>query len=138
MNPAPMPLVTAFYAGLIGLLLLAAAVPISRLRHSRGISLGDGGDKDLARAIRAHANLVEWGVPAIILLLVAELCRASPVLLHLCGLVLVVGRLLHALGMWRVAGFGQGRFIGTALTWVVILMLAGWNLWAFARVALLS
>ena len=78
MSPAPMPAIAALYAGLIGLLLLALAARISGLRRQRKIGLGDGGDPLLLRAIRAHGNTVEWGVPAIVLLLVADLTRASP------------------------------------------------------------
>ena len=99
-----MPAIAALYAALVVLLLLVLAIPISRLRRSRGIGLGDGGDRELARAIRVHANLLEWGLPAIVLLLVAELTRAPVVLLHGCGIVLLVGRGLHALGLSRSGG----------------------------------
>ena len=136
MNPAPMPAIAALYAALVVLLLLALAIPISRLRRSRGVGLGDGGDRELARAIRVHANLLEWGLPAIVLLLVAELTRAPVVLLHGCGIVLLVGRVLHAFGLTRSSGVSFGRFAGTALTWGVLLVLAGWNLWAFVRLGL--
>ena len=136
MNPAPMPYITALYAGLIGLLLLATAVPISHLRYSRKISLGDGGDKELGRAIRVHGNLVEWGMPALVLLLVAELTRAPVLLLHACGIALVVGRVLHALGLSRRGGTSTGRMLGTALSWIVLLALALWNVWAFTRTGL--
>lgn len=136
MNPAPMPAITALYAGIILLLLLALAVPISRLRTRVGIGLGDGGNADLARAIRAHANLLEWGMPVLLLLLVAELNRAPALLLHIAGIVLVVARLLHASGLSRSAGASFGRMYGTGLTWLVLVVLALWNLWAFVRVVL--
>jgi uncharacterized membrane protein YecN with MAPEG domain len=65
MNPAPMPAIAALYAGLIALMLLVLAIPVSRLRHSLKVGLGDGGDARLARAIRAHANTVEWALPTL-------------------------------------------------------------------------
>jgi uncharacterized protein len=136
MDPAPMPMITALYAAVIVLLLLGLAIPISRLRRSRRVGLGDGGDHELARAIRAHANLVEWGLPALMLLLVAELTRAPILLLHASGIALVVGRVLHAAGLSRKSGTSFGRFAGTAVTWAVLLVLAAWCLWAFARLAL--
>jgi uncharacterized membrane protein YecN with MAPEG domain len=136
MDPAPMPAIAALYAALVVLLLLGLAIPISRLRGSRRIGIGDGGDRDLARAIRVHANLVEWGLPALVLLLIADLTRAPGVLLHGCGVALIVGRVLHALGLSRSGGYSFGRFTGTAITWAVLLVLAGWNLWAFLRLAL--
>ncbi len=132
-----MPAISALYAALIVLLLIALAVPISRLRHARRVGLGDGGDQDLARAIRVHANLLEWALPALLLLLIAELTRASPLLLHACGIALILARVLHAIGLTRSGGYSFGRFWGTGLTWAVLLLLAGWNLWAFARMAFL-
>lgn len=136
MNPAPMPLVTALYAGLIGVLLLVFAGNVSRLRRSRKVSLGDGGDKDLQRAIRVHGNAVEWALPGLLLLLVAELTRADPLLLHVCGVAIVVGRVLHAFGLSRRAGVSFGRFWGSALSWTAVLLLSLWALWAFVRTLL--
>ena len=133
MNPAPMPAVAALYAGLIGLLLIMLAIRISRMRTSLKVGIGDGGDKGLARAIRAHANAVEWALPALLLLLLAELNRAPHLFLHGCGVALVVGRVLHASGISRTGGSSFGRFTGTALTWFVVIALALWDIWAFAR-----
>jgi uncharacterized membrane protein YecN with MAPEG domain len=136
MNAAPIPSVTALYAGLVGVLLLVLASLISRHRRGLGIGLGDGGNPDLARAIRVHGNAVEWAVPAILLLLVAELNRAPPLLLHACGLATIAGRVLHASGLSRRSGYSFGRFAGSAVSWAAVLVLAFWDLWAFARVAL--
>jgi hypothetical protein len=136
MNPAPMPAIAALYGGLIGLLLLVLALPVSRLRHTLHAGLGDGNDPRLARAIRVHANAVEWAVPAILLLLLAELTRASPLLLHACGIALVVGRVLHAIGLSRSGGTSFGRFTGTGLTWFALFALAVWDIWAFVRLVL--
>ena len=131
-----MPAIAALYAGLIGLLLLVLAALVSLLRHRHKVGLGDGGNRDLQRAIRVHGNAVEWAVPAILLLLVAELNRAPALLLHLCGIVIVVGRLLHAFGLSRSGGGSFGRFVGSALSWGALAMLAVWGVWAFARLAL--
>jgi uncharacterized membrane protein YecN with MAPEG domain len=136
MNPAPMPYITALYAGLVMLLLLVLALPVSRLRGKLHIGLGDGGNPALARAIRTHANLAEWGVPVLLLLLVAELNRAPAVLLHAAGIVLVIGRLLHAFGLSRTGGASFGRMYGAGFTWLVLVVLAAWNLWAFVRLGL--
>jgi uncharacterized protein len=136
MNPAPMPYITALYAGLVMLLLLLLALPVSRLRGKLGVGLGDGGNPALARAIRAHANLSEWGAPVLLLMLVAELNRAPTVLLHAAGIVLIVGRLLHAAGLSRRGGASFGRMYGAGLTWLVLIVLAAWDIWAFVRVAL--
>ena len=136
MNPAPMPAVTALYAGLLGLLLFALAVRVSRLRFTLKILFGDGGDARLARAIRAHGNAVEWVLPTLVLLLIGELNRAPALMLHACGLALVVGRLLHAFGVSARAGSSFGRFAGSVLSWGALMLLALWDIWAFVRFAL--
>lgn len=136
MSAAPLPVITALYAGLVGLLLLALAALVSRLRRARKVGLGDGGDRDLQRAIRVHGNAVEWAVPGLLLLLVAELNRADPLLLHACGIAIVAGRVLHAFGLTRTAGVSFGRFYGSAVSWGAILVLALWCVWAFLRASL--
>ena len=133
MTPPPMPAVTALYAALVALLLLVFALRVSSFRWSLGVGIGDGGHDTLARAIRVHANAVEWAVPVLFLLLVAELNRASPLLLHACGIALVVARVLHGFGLSRRSGLSPGRFAGIAITWTVLIVLALWDLWAFVR-----
>ncbi len=137
MMPPPLPAITAFYAALMALWFLALAVPISRRRMKERIGIGDGGNAELARAIRVHANAVEWVPSVLLLLLVAELNRAPSLLLHGCGVALVIGRLLHAYGLNRSPWHSFGRFWGTGLSWTTLAVLAVWNLWAFARLALL-
>lgn len=136
MSPPPLPVIAGLYGGLIALLLLVLAARVVLLRRRLNVGLGDGGQKELQRAIRAHGNLVEWAVPGILLLLVAELNRGPASLLHLCGLAILVGRLLHAFGLSRSSGQSFGRFTGSALSWSALAVLAVWNVWAFLRLAL--
>ena len=136
MNPAPMPLVSALYAGVFALLLVALALLVSRRRRSMGIGLGAGGDAQLERAIRVHANAVEWGLPVLLLLLIAEENRAAPLLLHASGIAFILARLMHAAGLSRSSGHSVGRFAGIGLTWLVLTVLAVWNVVAFLRPAL--
>ena len=136
MNPAPMPAIAAFYAGLIGLLLIVLALPVSAWRRRLKIGLGDGSDERLGRAIRVHANTVEWALPTLLLLALAELNRAPPSLLHVCGIALVVGRVVHALGLSRTSGKSLGRIVGIALNWIALIALALWDIFAFVRLTL--
>jgi uncharacterized membrane protein YecN with MAPEG domain len=70
-----------------------------------------------------------------LLLLLAELNRAPVLFLHVCGIALVVGRVLHAVGLSSTGGSSFGRFVGSGLTWVALALLALWDIWAFARFA---
>ncbi len=118
-------LITGLYAALIGLLLGALAARVVRLRRQHRVGIGDGGQPALARAIRAHGNLVESAPLTLLLLLIAELSQAlTATWLHAAGALIVIGRALHALGLSRSAGTSFGRSVGTALTWLALLGLA--------------
>jgi uncharacterized membrane protein YecN with MAPEG domain len=128
----PVP-ITALYSGVLALLLLALTLRVVRLRWKFRVGLGDGGDRALARAIRVHANAAEHVPVALLLLLVAELDRASPALLHGCGAGLVLARVLHAQGLGRSAGASWQRTAGTVGTLGVIGVLAAVDIAAFLR-----
>ncbi|QDA58036.1 MAPEG family protein [Thermomonas aquatica] len=128
-----MPKITLLFAALHALLLLALAVPIARYRHAHKIGLGDGGDKLLARRIRVHGNFIEHVPLALLLLAMLELCGLPAVGVWSFGSVLLLGRLLHAAGLSRHGGYSFGRFWGTSLTWLSLLLMALAGLWLALR-----
>ena len=65
--------VSALYAGSLALLLLGLAARVSLLRSKLNVGTGHGNDPTLARAIRVHGNAVEWILPMLALLLIAEI-----------------------------------------------------------------
>jgi uncharacterized protein len=125
--------VTALYAGLYALLLLVLAARISRQRMTFKVGLGDGGHPPLVRAVRVHGNAVEWMLPMLVLLLIAELNHASHLFLHGCGIVFLAARIAHAVGLSGNSGESGGRFAGTSVSWLVIGVLAVWDIVDFAR-----
>ncbi len=117
--------ITLLYAGLSGLLLLALSFQVVGLRRKHRVGLGTGQHPDLERIMRVHGNFCEYVPLALLLLLVLELSGAlSPWLLHGLGIILIVGRVLHAVGLSRSAGTSMGRFVGTLLSWLMILISA--------------
>jgi len=127
---APVPLISAAYAALIGVLAVALGLRVVRLRVRHRIGIGDGGQAELGRAVRVHGNLIETAPLALILLLAAELTQALPPAgLHLVGGALVLGRLLHAFGLGRSSGASGARFAGMVLSWLPTLALAAALLW---------
>lgn len=125
----PLPLVTAFYAALFALLIIILAARVSFYRVSAKIGLGDNGDRQLAKRIRVHGNAVEYLPIALLLMLLLELLATAPVWLHVFGVALLIGRLLHAFGLSRSGGTSPGRLYGIGLTWLVILVMAAILLW---------
>jgi len=128
--------VSALYAGLCALLLLVFAAQISRYRMQFRVGLGDGGNAELARAIRVHGNAVEWMLPMLLLLLIAELNHTRHWLLHLCGAAFVLARIAHGIGLSRRSGESPGRKLGTVVSWTVIAVLAIVNIVDFVRMLL--
>ncbi|TLM77717.1 MAPEG family protein [Microbulbifer harenosus] len=117
--------ITALYAGLCALLVLALAFKVVGFRRGKKVGIGTGGDKEGSILIRAHANAVEYIPLALILMLIAELNGLAPLWLHCLGGALVFARLLHAIGLiGGKGGYHPGRFFGTLLTWLVIATLA--------------
>lgn len=124
-------LIAGFYAGLAGLLVVALAIRVMWLRNTRRVGLGTGSDPALTRAIRAHANAVEY-VPLALLLLVLLALQGSPARqLHLFGIVLIVARVLHAIGLSSNPGRSFGRVVGAGLTVLLILAMAVLLVWRF-------
>ncbi len=132
-----MPLITGFYAALATLLVLVLAARIVWLRNVRKIGLGDGGDPQLARAIRVHANAVEYLPLALLLLLVLELQHTAALWLNVFGIALIVARALHAFGLSASSGYSFGRGVGTVLTWLVMLAMLGVALWHYLALQIL-
>ena len=116
----PLP-VTASTAAAVALIIVFLSFRIVRLRRSRRIGLGDGGDTTLSRAIRGHANLAEHAPLAVILIGICEFQGTPLWLLSCLGLTLVIGRLLHPWGLASSSGISFGRTAGTTLTWIVLI-----------------
>ena len=60
--------VTVLYAGINGLIILVLALNVVRLRRNTRVGLGDGGNDDMLRACRMHANATEY-VPIVLILM---------------------------------------------------------------------
>jgi len=121
--------VTTLYASLLGILLIVLSNQVSSHRKRAMVSLGSGDDAQLERAMRTQANFIEYVPFALILLLLLETELTQVWLLHALGAMLLLGRLLHAYGMYYPGSVVAGRFWGTGLTWLMILLSSLLNLW---------
>ena len=108
--------VTAFYAGLMGLWVLVLSFEVMRRRRRHDVPLGTGGVPELERAVRAHGNATEYVPLSLILLGLAEGLGTSAWVLHLFGLMLLAGRVLHGGHFILGERWEQARSIGMLLT----------------------
>ncbi|MBL6458469.1 MAPEG family protein [Belnapia sp. T6] len=114
--------VTALYAALLGLLYGVLTLLVVRARFGSGVMLGMGEDRRLHRAVRAHANFTEFVPLALLLIALNEGLRVSTFLLHGLGMVLVLARVLHAIGISREPDIRAARGPGAVLTLAVIIV----------------
>lgn len=102
---------TALYAALLSLMYGALAVRVVRQRLALNGRLSDAGGVQLQRAVRTHAHFAEY-VPLLLLLMLLLEVNGTPAFgLHTFGGLLLVSRVLHAVGVsaepenlrWRMA-----------------------------------
>jgi uncharacterized protein len=110
--------ITILYALPLAVIFLGLFMNVTMRRSALNLSIGDGGDADLHERIRKHGNFVEWTPIVLILLALAEANNAAPLALHAAGILFVVGRVLHPIGLkvsapvhpLRIAGNMGGIF----------------------------
>ena len=121
--------VTALYAAILALIVLALAINVTMHRVKLRIAIGDGGNPLMLRMIRLHANAIEYIPLTLLLMAIYEINGGWHLALHIVGFALIAGRLIQTLGMWSTDIPGMGRRIGQATTWASLAALALLNLW---------
>jgi uncharacterized membrane protein YecN with MAPEG domain len=108
--------ITPVYAGLFALFYIFLSLRVAMMRRSTQVSLGDGGNQQLAHRTRVHGNFIEYVPLVLILMALAELQGQTAWVVHLIGASLVVGRLMHAYGLTRVPQVLPLRAAGMVFT----------------------
>lgn len=114
------PFVSAAYAAFLGILAVALTVRVILCRVKTGIQAGDGGNAELAQAIRAHANFTEQVPLALLLIALAEATGAPTILILALGSGLVIARLASAWGLSHSLGPTMPRQAGAGATALVV------------------
>ncbi|MBO6634635.1 MAPEG family protein [Parvibaculum sp.] len=117
------------YAGINILINLFLAYRVSANRVRSNVMTGTGSDEKLYNASRAHIVNVEYMPIALAGLVVLHLLAASIYVLHIVGLTLTIGRILHAIGVSRTGESTPPRLVGTLLTWISLLVAGIACLW---------
>lgn len=121
---------SAPYFTAFGLLAVLHAVRIIRLRIRLRISIGDGNNPELQRMIRVFGNFIEYVPLGLIMLIGLEIAQAPTWYIHFCGMTLLLGRLLHAVGLSHPGPAGRARVAGMVLTFTSLFVgSCGVTLW---------
>ena len=119
--------ITALYAALMVAVLVCLTTRIGLLRAKTGISILDGGNTHLAVEIRRHGNFAEHVPLLIVLMAIVELNGGNSLFLHVIGVVLVICRIAHPLGLHHDRVQTPLRLIGavgTSLSTVALGVMA--------------
>lgn len=115
--------ITAIYAALAAFAMVYLSVRVIRLRRSRKVSVGHGGDPALERAMRLHGNFIEYVPLLLVLLGIAELQGLPGWGVHLIALVITAGRVMHFIGFRSAEAPGLFRVLGMVCTFTTLLLL---------------
>jgi uncharacterized protein len=125
------PRITLLFASLHVLLYVALSLRVVLHRRMHRVGVGSGGDAVLTRKVRVHGNFAEYVPLALLMLALLELAGIGAALLWTFGIALLLGRVLHAIGLGGSAGYSFGRFVGTLLTFSTLIVMAAFGLWRF-------
>ena len=114
------PTITPVYAFALTLLLLALSVNVIRVRRGNRIPLGDAGNADLMGRVRAKGNFVEYAPMGLVLMVLAEMAGTSALWMHMVGICLLAGRLVHAWHMTFAPKKYVLRPVGITLTFAAL------------------
>jgi len=127
-NPSDISLSLAL-AAVFGLLHVIFTLRVGNYRFRSKISLGDGGDHELRKRIRAHGNFIENVPIALLLILLHDLDSAQDSTLVVMGSTLLVSRITHYLTIvtnglpWILRPLSMLGTLGTILAASVMLLI---------------
>lgn len=106
-----------------GLLFFVLSAYVSYLRMKLKVSYGDGGEKPLFRAIRAHGNLTEQLPTFALLILGLSVSSAPENMLAILVSLFTFSRLCHVAGL--LMGNRAARQLGAGLSYTSVLVASG-------------
>jgi len=124
--------IVLLYAGILTLFFVGLSVRTLRMRRRLRIAVGDGGNEAMLRAMRVHSNFAEYVPLSLLLIYFVEATGASPLLVHVLGACVVVGRISHAFGVSQVKENYAFRVFGMAMTFTPLIVAAVRLLYVFA------
>ena len=119
-----LPSITSGYLAVLALIYAALGLRVAWLRRKNLALFGDDGNLQLRSAIRAHAHFAEYVPITALMVAMLEMSGAASSRIHLPMAALLIGRLLHPLGMYAsppTLQFQLGRIGGMSLTILVMI-----------------
>ena len=121
---APLLSIVPVYTAIFGLMFVYLSICVIKQRRSAKVSIGDGDNPALRKAIAVHNNFSQYVPLALLLIAFVELNHASATITHGLCACLLVGRVAHAYGLAQPVQNMKLRQIGMLLTFGVIIIAA--------------
>lgn len=114
-------MISVLYVVFCSALLMWLSFEVIKQRRTFKVKYSDGGEEALVRARSAHSNAIEYIPISMLMLVLAEYNGAYSWMIHLCGLIFIVGRVCH--GYSILSDTLTGRRFGMYCTFLVMLTL---------------
>ena len=92
-------MISVIYAVISALLIIYLSLNVIKSRRKHRISIGDGDNEELQTAQGAQSNAIEYLPISLILLLYLEYNGANAWIIHVAGIAMITGRIVHAHGL---------------------------------------
>lgn len=125
--------ITSLYAAILALFFVGLSVRTLRLRRSLKVAIGDSGNPILLRAMRVHSNFAEYVPLGLLLIFFVEQTGEAAWLVHGLGMLLLVGRVIHAFGVSQVRENLFFRVAGMAMTFTSLISASLYLLYSYAK-----
>lgn len=102
-------MVASFYAGILALMLIALSANVIRARRRYRIALGDNNNEEIKRRMRAQTNFTEYSLFFLVLLSAAEYNMMPSYIVHLFGIIFIIGRIMHAYSLLKAEQYIEGK-----------------------------
>lgn len=115
-------MVTGLYAGILAVIFIVLSFNVILRRIKNRMPYGDNNNESIMHAVRIHGNFAEYVPFVLILMMLYEMQAGSMYVLHAFGILLIIGRLLHMIGLH--SGIIPARIGGTVITQLLMAVLA--------------
>jgi uncharacterized protein len=113
---------TIIYTVILSFFFIYLAFRTISKRRKFQVGLGDAGNSELQKAIRVHSNFAEYVPLCLFSFFLAEIQGAPSFFIHVLGISLCLGRLLHAYGVAQLEENFKFRSFGMILTFASLIL----------------
>jgi len=126
-------MIISFYTGILALIYVALSFYVIKGRLINRVSLGDNNNPDMQKRVRVHGNFAEYVPLAVFMIFLTEVLMAETlsyanIIIHILGVMLLVGRVSHVWGIMNKEGSSLARAGGVILTFLVLIITALYNI----------